>query len=209
MSRVRTEARQVHPRRERGMALITGLLLLLVVTIIALSMFRSFGMQEKIAGNTREKDRALNAAVSAQQFAENWLKGGTAPTVGGVCTGPVSSNVGQVCTNPPDNGFGAPPWTVGGAPVYIRFDGFTQPINSVTQTLSASSPSMGSWYQQPQFWVTFLGTVGSNVFYQVDAAGWGGTPNSVAVVESTYEISPGGLGSGGGNSPGSGTSLDK
>ncbi len=32
-------------------------LLLVVVTIIALSMFRSFGIQEKIAGNMREKQR--------------------------------------------------------------------------------------------------------------------------------------------------------
>ena len=78
MSHIRTEARLAHPRRERGMALITGLLLLLVVTIIAMSMFRSFGMQEKIAGNTREKDRALNAAISAQQYAESWLLSGSA-----------------------------------------------------------------------------------------------------------------------------------
>ena len=56
-----------------GMVLISSLLLLIVVTIIALSMFRSFGIQEKIAGNMREKQRALSAAVSAQQFAERWL----------------------------------------------------------------------------------------------------------------------------------------
>ncbi|MGB6309570.1 MAG: PilX N-terminal domain-containing pilus assembly protein, partial [Steroidobacteraceae bacterium] len=51
----------------------SSLLLLLVVTIIALSMFRSFGIQEKIAGNMREKQRALQAATSAQQYAETWL----------------------------------------------------------------------------------------------------------------------------------------
>jgi len=70
MNRVRGQWRLAAARAERGMALITGLLMLLVVTIIGLSMFRSYGMQEKIAGNTREKDRALNAAISAQQFAE-------------------------------------------------------------------------------------------------------------------------------------------
>jgi type IV pilus assembly protein PilX len=58
---------------QRGMVLISSLLLLIVVTIIALSMFRSFGMQEKIAGNMREKQRAFQGAVSAQEFAENWL----------------------------------------------------------------------------------------------------------------------------------------
>jgi type IV pilus assembly protein PilX len=191
-----------HLRREGGMALITGLLLLLVVTIIALSMFRSFGMQEKIAGNTREKDRALNAAVSAQQFAENWLVGGTAPTTGGNCVTWVSSNIGQVCSNTPDNGFAAASWTVGGAPTYVRFDNFIGP------TLSLNSPSAGSYYQQPQYYVTWLaGVPGGTTYYQIDAAGWGGTANSVAVVESTYEVFPPGAGGPGGGSTGG--SLDK
>jgi len=39
-----------------GVALISSLLLLLIITILALSMFRSFGTQERIAGNLREKD---------------------------------------------------------------------------------------------------------------------------------------------------------
>jgi len=61
------------PGLERGIALVTSLLLLLIITILALSMFRSFGSLEKIAGNLREKDRALHAAESAQQYAEWWL----------------------------------------------------------------------------------------------------------------------------------------
>jgi type IV pilus assembly protein PilX len=202
MSRAHAELRWVTPRGQRGMALITGLLLLLVVTIISLSMFRSFGMQEKIAGNTREKDRALNAAISAQQFAENWLKSGTAPTTGGVCSGWVPASVGQVCTNTPDNGFTAAPWTVGGAPVYVSFDNFFGP------TISATNPSVGTYSQVPQYYVTWLGGVaGGNTYYQIDAAGWGGTPNSVAVVESTYELFPPGAGGAGGGSTGG--SLDK
>jgi type IV pilus assembly protein PilX len=180
MSRLR------YPRRERGMALITGLLLLLVVTIIGMSMFRSFGMQEKIAGNTREKNRALNAAVSAQQFAENWLASGGA-TAPGLCNAIASSNVGQVCTNTPDNGFAVAPWTVGGAAAAVRFDSFTG------VTISGLNPGLSTYYQAPQFWITYLGISGTSTIYQIDAAGWGATPNSVAVVESTYAlVAPGG-----------------
>jgi type IV pilus assembly protein PilX len=183
--------RAVKPPRQRGMALISGLLLLLVVTIIALSMFRSFGMQEKIAGNTREKARALNAAISAQQYAENWLASGAAPSIGGVCAGGglVSSNVGLVCSNTPDSGFSVQPWTIGGVPqVGVRFDNFT------LQNVTGSATAIGSWYQPPQYYVTWLGKdAGGNIYYQIDALGWGATPNSVAVVESTYElVSPGG-----------------
>ena len=58
------------PRRQRGVILITAMLLLIVVTIMALSMFRGYGAQERLAGNTRDKQRALAAAISAQQYAE-------------------------------------------------------------------------------------------------------------------------------------------
>ena len=87
--------------RERGIALVTTLLLLVIITILALSMFRSFGTQEKIAGNIREKDRALHAAETAQQFAEWWLLQGTNIAVGATtCTPPalsVNTNPGQIC----------------------------------------------------------------------------------------------------------------
>ena len=61
------------PARQRGMVLIVSLLLLLVVTLLAVAMFRGMGVSAKIAGNVREKQRALHAAESAEQFAANWL----------------------------------------------------------------------------------------------------------------------------------------
>jgi Tfp pilus assembly protein PilX len=44
------------------------------------------------------------------------------------------------------------------------------------------------------FYVTDLGQSagGPGEVYQIDASGWGGTPDTVAVVESTYLISPSG-----------------
>jgi type IV pilus assembly protein PilX len=95
---------QAHRSRhlQRGVVLVTSLLLLLVVTIMALSMFRSFGIQEKVAGNMREKQRALQAAVSAQTYAEQWLitNAGISPPV--VCAPPLlsaSAQQGQICSN--------------------------------------------------------------------------------------------------------------
>jgi len=41
-----------HPRHQRGVVLVTAMLLLIVVTIMALSMFRGYGAQERLAGNT-------------------------------------------------------------------------------------------------------------------------------------------------------------
>ena len=80
----------------------TSLLLLVIITIIALSMFRSFGTQEHIAGNLREKDRALHAATSDQQYAEWWLLQGNNSAIGAIaCAAGVlnatPANAGQIC----------------------------------------------------------------------------------------------------------------
>jgi type IV pilus assembly protein PilX len=176
--------------RQRGIALITSMLLLLVVTIMAVSMFRSFGTQEKIAGNVREKQRALNAAISAQQYAEWWLSSGTAPA-SGVCNSPVTSNNGggQVCTNAPAD-FTVWPWKIGGASVGVTFTQFTAKINNVANVVNSGTPTAGTYFNPPVFYVTDLGPMGASELYQIDAVGWGGTANAVAVVESTYLVTP-------------------
>lgn len=174
-------------RAQRGMALISALLLLLVVTIMAVSMFRSFGMQEKIAGNTREKERALNAAVSAQNYAEWFLSSSGTASASVACAGKVPASTAQICNNPPAD-FTITPWTTG-----VYFTPFTvNGGNSVQSTVSTNAGSIGSYYQIPLFFITDLGqwpTVNpKGELYQIDALGYGATPNAVAVVESTYLV---------------------
>jgi type IV pilus assembly protein PilX len=179
-------------RRQQGMALISALLLLLVVTIMAVSMFRSYGMQEKMAGNTREKQRALNAAVSAQQYAEWFLSSGNAPPKT-TCTALVPSTTGQVCDaliNPLDDYTTVVPWNVG--VTYMPFT--TNAGNGVVSNVSNTPTGTGttlSYYQTPTFYITDLGPGYGGEVYQIDALGYGGLANSVAVVESTYVLTNG------------------
>jgi type IV pilus assembly protein PilX len=176
-------------RKQSGMALVTAILLLVVMTIMAISMMRSYGVEERIAGNTREKERALNAAVSAQQYAEYWLSANAAPAAG-ACTGVVSSNIGQICTlTLPQPDFTAVPWASG-----VTYTPFTQnPIDGVTNTIATgSAAAQGTYAAAPVFYITDLGPnkgVPVGELYQIDAVGYGGTPNAVAVVESTYVMS--------------------
>jgi type IV pilus assembly protein PilX len=172
-------------RRERGMALITAMLLLIVVTIMAVSMFRSYGTQERIAGNTRDKQRAVNAAISAQQYAEWWLANGSTPAKTACGAGIVPSATGQICTNLPN--LTTVPWTAG-----VRYTEFTtNPINGVLNVVNATTPTAGTYYASPIFYITDLGTYAGNPsqeVYQIDALGYGGTQNTVAIVESTFVI---------------------
>lgn len=169
---------------EGGFALITGLLLLLVITIIAVSMFHGFGTEEQIAGNTREKQRALNAALSAEQWAEWWLDSGNAPTTATCGAGIVPSTSGEVC-NLPLASFTQPPWSAG-----VTFTQFNQTLANTSQT---GPQAQYKYYQPPVFYITDLGSSSSlgGEVYQIDAYGYGTNANTVAVVQSTYVVSHG------------------
>jgi type IV pilus assembly protein PilX len=177
---------------QRGVVLVSSLLLLLVVTIMALSMFRSFGIQEKIAGNMREKQRALQAAESAQVYAEQWLITNSA-TVPVVCAGPLlNANIGQgqICSNKLWNvvpNIAVVPWQiVAGVNVGVTY---TPPNMNVG---TASVTNLNSYSSAPIFYISDAGTsadpnVPGEVF-QVDAVGYGGNGNTAAVVESTFAV---------------------
>jgi len=178
---------------QRGMVLISSLLLLLVVTILALAMFRSMGLAAKIAGNVREKQRALHAAVVAQQYAEWWLSGtGNASQAPVTCNAPANANLGAsnvlICANSILNP-ATVPWTSGGASV-----GFTYYPNAGSTIMNFTPDSNGSYantyYKPPSFYIQYVGQAhdGGGSVYKVDAMGYGGSVLSVAVVESTYEI---------------------
>ncbi len=170
-------------RRERGMVLVTALLLLVVVTLIALAMFRSVGLDQKMAANLREKQRALNAAESAEQYAEYFLaNGGSATAPLGVCSTTVSFTATPICTNPLTSPTTLP-WTVG--------------VNYALTTTSAPSamtisttPSLGSFYYTPEYYIAYVGQTagGLGKIYQIDAVAYGASPDTTAVVESTYIV---------------------
>jgi type IV pilus assembly protein PilX len=186
---------------QRGVVLISSLLLLIVVTIIALSLFRSFGVQEKIAGNMREKQRALQAAESAQVFAEVWLSnngtGVSVPCAGGRLNGTIGQ--GQICANTlpliPGVDVADPlTWLIGAQKIGVTFlpTGAAPMVISTTTSVSAANLLNPSYFDTPTFYISDMGTSADPAIpgeiYQVDAYGYGGSVNTVAVVESTYAV---------------------
>lgn len=185
------------PRTARGMALVTSLLLLLIITLLALSMFRSFGIQGRIAGNTREKERALHAANAALQYAEFWLSVGAGSTTNDTVCNSAANNwlnanlgQGQICSNALDTftTVTTVPWTNGGQQVGVQYN------PGLALNIQAAGAAQGSYAQVPAFYIADLGPsatdAGSEV-YQIDAVGYGGNTNTVAIVESTYEVGSG------------------
>jgi type IV pilus assembly protein PilX len=185
---------------QRGVVLISSLLLLLVVTIMALSMFRSFGMQEKIAGNMREKQRALQAANSAQQYAEWWLANqsgavyavsqGSAAYADSVCNAStLDANTGspEICTTATSLKIiggvsSAALWPTSAGAVGTAY---TPPNMNVT-----SSAAANFYPVRPHFYITDMGALatGRGEAYLIDAYGYGLTNTAIAVVESTVAV---------------------
>ena len=178
------------------MALISSMLLLIIITILALSMFRSFGTQERIAGNLREKERALHAAESAQQYAEWWLLQSNNVAIGAVqCaagTLVASPTNGQICN-----------LTIEQA---LTFGAVTQvPWNIQTtyqpqgMTLTGGNASNPPYFAIPAFYIADrgLGADGAGEVYEISAYGYGSAASTVAVVQSIYEVQQGVVNRGG------------
>jgi type IV pilus assembly protein PilX len=183
---------KIAPRRQRGIALMSAMLILLVITILGMAMFRSYGMQQRIGGNTRDKARAFHSAMAGQNYAEWFLTGnnGSNALATTTCKGvnQASTTTQMVCSNIIPTSV-AQPDTWGAAFTY-------NPGNNMSTTPGA----FGSYSQLPQFYISSLGspTGGSTykspigqtqAMFQIDAAGWGGTPQTVAVVESSSLVS--------------------
>ncbi len=190
------------PRAARGFVLIASLLLLLVMTLLALAMFHSFGAQELVAGDVREKQRALQSALAAEQYAEMWL---TAP--GNVLSNTVdcstvalqaysSTSVPYICLKPISSLVAVTqvPWKIGGHEVGFTFfpgspTGTGDMFVSTTGELNASNEA--SYYQVPRFYIGLLAATASHAVYRIDAWNWAGTPNTAAVVEANYTVTCG------------------
>jgi Tfp pilus assembly protein PilX len=152
----------------------------------------------------REKDRALHAAVSVQQYAEWWLTqpaGSIAASAPVTCTAgaPLNANAGQgqICTSASSlaslgiNATQQLPWPV----TYVQYS----PAGMGTPAQAGANSNDPPYVWTPGFYIVDLGLAAdaAGEAYQVTAFSSGGTTGTVAVVESTYEVQQGVVNRGG------------
>jgi type IV pilus assembly protein PilX len=184
--------------KERGFILVITLMLLIMMAVLTVAMSKGGVLGQSIAGNHREKTRALESAVSALSYAEWWLQQGTNQTaglnIGGVtstanCTATTAAPVVCICST-----------AVAAAQVCVNAlaSPTTVPWNNTgsTFTLLPSVMSIsatgggGTYYAAPKFYIQYFGaspSTGNNMF-QITAYGYGGDANSVAVVQSIFSF---------------------
>ena len=179
---------------QRGFILITALLFLVVMTLVAVAMFRSTGLMNRISANARDKQRSFEAAQSALQYAEWWLStnkpGSTSSACNSLASGDTAANV-HVCSNAIQSDFlTAAAWTRGFSytPPNLTSLGGTGSAGGLVSATSAGSDV--NYYNLPGFyltWLAFSSSKGGNI-YQVTAYGYGGNTTTLTVVRSTYLV---------------------
>lgn len=159
--------------RSQGFVLIVSLIFLAILAIILTGMARNTWLQEAMAGGTREKIRAQNAAQSAARYAEWWLSQPGNATLGASCgTGVIST---QVCTNSTSTTSDMPPLST-----YTEYS---------LQANGASGPN--TLYRNPGYYIQYMGENMSSLkyIYVITAYGYGGNQYAVAIVQSTFGMS--------------------
>lgn len=173
-------------RAQRGFVLVTGLLFLVVVTLLGLALFRSSGLMERLSANSRDKQRAFESAQAALQYGEWYLGNGTANTksVCNTTTGKTVATI-HVCTET----------------LSVSRDVIAQmawATNAFAYTLPSMSATGGggvsgvdiNYQAPPGVYVEDLGLMsdGKSELYQVTAYGYGGSADTLSIVRSTYKV---------------------
>lgn len=185
-------------RHQSGVALIASLIILVLMTLVAVSVFRNNILAEKITADVREKQRALEIANNALAYGEWWLKNQSASNPSNLVpvacntTGGGTTATLRVCTT-------AAGRTSASIANFQMYDGYRPGINIQT---GGGVVSNGDVYytQYPGIWISTVGTNYANpgqTLYQVTAVGYGGNSLTQAVVQSLYTIPIGGSGGGG------------
>ena len=192
MSAAMPSRRTPRAASQRGFILVTGLLFLVVITLVAVAMFRGTGLMDRVSANARDKQRSFEAAQSALQYAEWWLSttkpGTTSSACSSLASGDTVSNI-HVCSNAIQSDFLSTAWTGGFTYTPPNLTSLSGTGNAGGQ-VSSSTDSDVKYFNLPGFYVTWLSyssTKGGNV-YQVTAYGYGGNTTTMTVLRSTYLV---------------------
>jgi type IV pilus assembly protein PilX len=164
--------------KQQGVILIICLVMLLLLTLIAVSGMQTTTLEEKMAGNKRNRNLAFQAAESALREAEQWIQGAdTALNPLKLSNGPFQ---GADCSN------GLCPTT---SPAIWEAADFNWNLKgrSYAGVLQAIP-------QQPRYVIELLEqkvNVDSNrmtALFRITAMAWGSDPNVVVQLQSLYNL---------------------
>lgn len=168
------------PKAQRGVVLIVGLIMVLLISLIALAAIRGSGLQELMAGNVRDRNLAFQAAEAGLREAEaRFAPGATRPQFDGSDIGFVEALDGSTNSSYWDN-YG---WTNQSVQTSLSLDGVSQAPRYVVEEV-IHTPVAGSDGGSIEF------NPNNNTpetLYRITALGYGATDGSTVILQSTLK----------------------
>ena len=168
---------------QTGMALLICLIFLTALTLLGLSASADAILQEKLASNLREAERARQAAMSALLWAEKWLLELDSPALL-TCTEPCEGfHVHTAGDLPPGQEFQSMSWWLNHG-----IEAGIDPIGGArVKTISSTSIDPPVWLIEATHSIPPAedGTTDLQVWYRIAARGTGRATTPVSVIEST------------------------
>lgn len=157
--------RSTHQSRQQGVVLFTAMIFLIVLTLLGINSVQNSSLEERMAGNTRNRDMAFQAAEAALRQAENTL-----------------------------TTWRAGPWTGGGVPAGLSNNpNHANDIGywgTVGNWASYKSVAVTGVAENPRYIIEKLPDVGTVEHYRVTARGVGGDTNAVVILQSALSYTP-------------------
>lgn len=173
--------------KQKGVVLITGIIFLVILTILVLAIMRSATLEERMSGNARNRQLALQAAEAVLRDAEDSLFSATSTfTTDFEATDFSSACTNGLCTRPAANTYR---WKTAATWGATTSRSFATPASGTAFSL-AGVPS------QPRYIVEYFGSEGGQVqkicpklLFRVTARGVG-NDSSVVYLQNTYRHRP-------------------
>lgn len=187
--------------RERGSILFIALILLIILTLLAFTALRTATMQERMAGNARDRGIAFQAAEAALRGAEKYLASNSSPgsatfagtscsakgvykLVGGIpyfaSTGSSFSGTNVKWDGSSQDFWNLYPWETANC----SYSGTSDYISFVT---SSNYGKPGKPTKSPRYVIEEMPVDGNGLTsYRVTAKGWGSSDNAVVIIQATY-----------------------
>jgi type IV pilus assembly protein PilX len=166
--------------KQTGFVLVVALIFLALMTMLGISMFSGFSLDETLSGNYREKNRSIDAAQMALDVAQNWM---TIP--GNTYTGNWITGVNcdlatvqpAVCSNALANA-DTLPWTSVSSASFA-------PANMTVSTAGG----LDTYAAKASYHLQYVGNKDPyNALYRVTATAQGGNATAVTVLQAVYQV---------------------
>lgn len=164
-----------HSARERGATLVVSLVMLLILTLLGTTAMQSTSLEEKMAGNTRDRNVAFQAAEAALREGERVLAQPVLP--------PFDGTGGRY---QPALGTGARTWETvdwtDGTAVTVYSEGAMSGVAGAPAYIIEEMPAVFDTTASIE-----AGTPLTQEYYRVTARATGATNGAVVILQTTYK----------------------